>query len=338
MKQKPNPEILSYLKCCLRNLQNEEQNAYLDAYVTKETEKKMQRALKAAGQKEFDGPEAEWPSLFLSAEDWKQNPYYQNIRLDQVSDGGFRYEKEWIEGGYLFNAEAIQDDPDRSCADWMKLRALDQDVEGIYLYQNDEDWMMCAPSEAYTNDPPAHKAHGKVLTFGLGIGYFVYMTMRNPSVSSITVVEKSPQVLDMFRKNLLPQFPDQVPLRLIEGDALDWFQKDALSEFDYIYTDIWRSSEDGLDWMEKLLEQDVPFLDQADFWIEDSCILPMRTLLVMAMYEWFTGVHQKTAPGWEARMKKTRTYLSSLDHIPDDPESLKTMLYDRMVYRNILSL
>lgn len=338
MKQKPNPEVLSYLNRCLRHLRKEDQNAYLDAYVTEETEKAMQKALKAAGQKEFNGPEEQWPSLFLSAEEWKKNPYYQNIHLDQVTAEGFRYEEEWIEGGYLFNADAIQDDPERSCADWMKLRALDQDVEAIYLYQNDEDWMMCAPSEAYTNDPPAARAHGDVLTFGLGIGYFVYMAMLNPAVRSITAVEKSPQVLAMFRENLLLQFPHQVPLRLIEGDALDWFQKETLSQYDYVYTDIWRSSEDGLDWMEKLLEQAVPEPGKADFWIEDSCILPMRTLLVMALYEWFTGKHQKTSPGWERRMDKTRKYLSSLEKVPDDPEQLKTMLYDRMVYRNILSL
>ncbi len=338
MKQKPNPEVLSYLNCCLKHLKEDGQNAYLDAYVTKDTERAMQKALKAAGQKEFDGPEEQWPSLFLSAEEWKRNPYYQNIRLDLAAGDGFRYEKEWIEGGYLFSSDAIQNDPERSCADWMKLRALDQDVEAIYLYQNEEDWMMCAPSEAATNDPPALKAHGDVLTFGLGIGYFVYMAMQNPAVRSITVVEKSPQVIAMFRKNLLPQFPDQVPLQLIEGDALDWFRKETLAQYDYVYTDIWRSSEDGLDWMEKLLEQTVPGMEQADFWIEDSCILPMRTLLVMALYEWFTGRHQETAPGWQRRMKKTRKYLSSLKQVPDDPEQLKNMLYDRMGYRKILSL
>ena len=154
----------------------------------------------------------------------------------------------------------------------MKLRAMDHNFDALYLYQDNMDWMFDAPSEANTNDIPAQRAHGKVLTFGLGIGYFLYMAIQNPNVEEVTVIERSKEVIAMFRNFILPQFETTKPIHLIEGDAFDYFNQDYLSNFDYIYTDIWQSSQDGLPLITELLEQCYLPKEKADFWIEDSCL------------------------------------------------------------------
>ena len=70
--------------------------------------------------------------------------------------------------------DEIQDDKDKELKDYMTLRAYRDNVEIPFLKQKDKEWMMASISEFRTNDPYAKMAHGKVLTFGLGIGYFVY--------------------------------------------------------------------------------------------------------------------------------------------------------------------
>ena len=94
--------------------------------------------------------------------------------------------------------------------------------------------MLDAPSEANTIDSYAKKATGAVLTYGLGIGYFIYMAMLNPNVESITVIENSMEVIQMFESYLLPQFP-KLPLTIIHGDAFNYHNEKYLDNFDYVF-------------------------------------------------------------------------------------------------------
>ena len=49
--------------------------------------------------------------------------------------------------------------------------------------------MLVTPNEVETMKEAIEKAHGKVATYGLGLGYFPYMTSMMDSVESVTVVE-----------------------------------------------------------------------------------------------------------------------------------------------------
>lgn len=338
------PEIEAWLNTCRDNILYDEKAEFLGAKVTKAGEKKLQRAMSEAGFAEFQGPESEWPSLFLSADEWESSPYHSTVRLDWIKDSSFYYETRKIAGRELFNSDCIQKDPERSLNDWMKLRAMDRNFESIYLYQtskeedtDDTDWMMDAPSEAVTNNRPAEKAHGNVLTFGLGIGYFVFMAMRNPAVKSITVVENSPEVIAMFRRFLEPQFPQDVPLYINEADAYEMFTEEFLSDFDYIYTDIWLSSEDGLASIDRLLSQYNPPFEKADFWIEDSCFEVMWTLSVLYFESLVYGEAADVSETAQYYMDKIRRYYENIDETVDDVERLKFLAYDTKTIRSILA-
>lgn len=337
MKIQLTNEIASFLDRCRYNIMNDDKNAFVGMHVTKATEKSIQRELQEAGFAEFE-EEDKWPSLFLSKKEWEQTPYHANVSLDMIKDSHFSYEKCKVAGRELFNVDAIQKDPNRELNDWMKLRAMDSNFEAIYLYQDDQDWMIDAPSEANTNNIPASKAHGKIVTFGLGIGYFIYMAMLNPKVKEITVVESSQEVIAMFQRFLLPQFPQNIPLHIIHGDAFDYFNQDFLQQFDYSYTDIWLSSQDGLQIIQQLLQQYNPPLQACDFWIENSCLEIMWTLIFMYFDSLAHQTEIQVNPQYKKEMQKIMHYFSNKDITLNTVDQLKFYMYDTQTIRNILAL
>lgn len=338
MKIECTKEITSFLDRCRYHIYNDEKNDFLGMHVTKSNEKKVQRMMHDAGFAEFSGKESSWPSLFLSVKDWEQSPYHANVSLDMVKDGHFSFETERIAGHELFNADCIQKDPKRELNDSMKLRAMDANFDAIYLLQDDEDWMLDAPSEAATNNVPAKKAHGDILTFGLGIGYFLYIAMENDKVTSITVVEKSEAVIAMFNRFLWPQFPHNKPVKIIQGDAFEMFNEKTFNSYDYIYTDIWKSSNDGLITIEKLLQLYLPPYEKASFWIEDSCFEIMWTLIFL-YFDALAHHHKPSVnPAYASEMKKIRLYFEGIHETLSQPEQLQFYMYDTETIRKILSL
>ena len=335
MKIQKNKEIEQYLKRLKTNIYQNTQNDYLDCYVDIKDEKKSKKELLEAGQQEFmDSPS---PSLFIDADMWNNNPYVKNISFSNIKDKQFSYRKVLIEKGYLFNADAICDDKDKELKDWLKLRTLNKDIEALFLYQNNKEWMMAVPSESLTNDPYALKAHGKVITFGLGIGYFTYMALLNKNVESITIIEKSKEVIKLF-DSIKSNFPRNDKIQIINGDAFDYFNENYLSDFDYIYVDIWKSSDDGRVIIEKLLEQYNPPYDKCDFWIEKSCLNVIRTLIYLCYDEIYYHKKNKVVKEYDSLMNKVRTYFKNLDLEVKDTNTLKEIMYDYKTIRNILAL
>ena len=86
-------------------------------------------------------------SLFLSSSEWAESPYHSSISLDLIKDENFSFETVRTAGRELFNADAIVKDPDRELNDSMVLRAMDRNFDAIYLYQDDDEWMVDAPRD-----------------------------------------------------------------------------------------------------------------------------------------------------------------------------------------------
>ncbi len=200
MKIKRTQEIDQFFNRCLHNIQNESKNNFLGLVVSKETEKDIQKKMKKAGFFEYSGNSDKWPSLFISSKEYMNRPYHKAIKLDKIISDEFTYQTQMVNANELFSLSSIQFDPNRELNDSMRLVALDEPMEVTILYQHNEVWMLDVPSEAETIDPVAKKAYGNVLTFGLGIGYFPFMAMLNPNVKSITVIEKSKSVIELFNQ------------------------------------------------------------------------------------------------------------------------------------------
>jgi len=339
MKIKRTQAIDQFFNRCLHNIQNESKNQFLGMTITRESEPKIQQALKKAGFIDFNGPKESWPSLFISAKEYQNSPYNKSIKLDKIQSQGFRYQVETINPNELFSISSIQYDPKRELNDSMRLVALDESYEAAFLYQNDEVWMLDAPSEAETINPYAKKAYGNVLVFGLGIGYFPFMAMLNPNVKHITVIEKSKAVIDLFNEFIKPQFPQNISFDIIESDAFDYFNESDINDYDYVFVDIWQSNNDGLLLIEKLLENFLPDFNKVDFWIETSCFEVMPTL----MYYYFESLSRNKTfkpedKDYRRITQKIDFYFKSIDQIIDNEESLKEYMYNSRCHREILSI
>ncbi|QOR55576.1 MAG: hypothetical protein UMS36scaffold28_66 [Phage 59_13] len=69
------------------------------------------------------------------------------------------------------------------------------DFEVVQLKQSGGTWMSDCYQEMFTLAPAIDRAYGDVLIGGLGIGYSFQKMFRKPEVRSITVVEKSRDVM-----------------------------------------------------------------------------------------------------------------------------------------------
>ena len=94
-----------------------------------------------------------------------------------------------------------------------------------------ELWMWDVPSEIEDQKEIAAQAHGDVLVAGYGMGVVQKFLADNPSVTSVTTVEISPEVIDECRR-VFGQIHGQV---IVE----DFYGYDTNKRFDCIVGDIW---------------------------------------------------------------------------------------------------
>ena len=339
MRIKKTKEISSFYKRCKANIIQDYKNDFLGMVVTKENEQEIQEELSKAGFAEFQKPKHEWPSLFISTDEFISSPYHSHVSINHIKDEDITFYKEIIPSNQLFNASSIIYDDNKELNDWMKLRALDKPYEATVLKIADDVWMLDVPGESNTMDAFAKKAKGDVLVFGLGIGYFVYMAMLNQNVTSITVVENNKRIIELFMKHLYPQFPKGVKLNVIHDDAFNHFNQDVIKDYDYVFVDIYQSSDDGFIMIEQLLEQYLPPFEHVDFWIESSCFEFVPALILFyfeaVTYDREIG-HQN--PFYHRIMMKIDYYFSGKDLYIENEEELKDLMYNHQIIREILSI
>ncbi len=140
------------------------------------------------------------------------------------------------------------------------------------VLQEGRIWMTVTPNEVETMREAIARAHGNVLAYGLGLGYYIYMVSCKSGVGSVTVVDCDATVIRLFENHLLPQFPFRDKVRVVCDDAYRFAeQRMAGGGYDCVFTDLWHDVSDGVPGYlrMKCLE---PLLPGADFsyWIEKS--------------------------------------------------------------------
>lgn len=104
--------------------------------------------------------------------------------------------------------------------------------EYVKLTCRDEVVMSNTPMEQRTCLPFLAHAHGHVLVGGLGLGMILLAVQDSKLVKSITVVEKSKEVIDMIAH----QLPLNDKVKIIEDDIFT-YKPDR--KFNTIWIDIW---------------------------------------------------------------------------------------------------
>lgn len=93
--------------------------------------------------------------------------------------------------------------------------------------------MSDTPAEAHEHAVLYYKAKGHVLVSGLGMGFGLQAVLTKPEVASVTVIEKSEDVI-----KLVAGFFDDKRLSIINADALEW-RPEKGARFDVVWHDIW---------------------------------------------------------------------------------------------------
>ncbi len=124
----------------------------------------------------------------LNANEFYNNPYYKNIKLPikKVGNSELKYEKYKAFEGFICN-DILKDSNGRQIP---QIGYFDGEFEYPAILENNRLWMSITPNEIETMKEPIDRAVGKVLTYGLGLGYYAYMVSEKDNVDSITVVEK----------------------------------------------------------------------------------------------------------------------------------------------------
>lgn len=226
------------------------------------------------------------PSVrMLDASRYTENPYYKNIKIDNIKDGAWEFKQE----SYPAYRAVI-------CHDMMLLDGF-REVPPLGFFpeefrfpavlEDGNEWMTLTPVDLDTSDEAIDAARGRVVTFGLGLGYYAYMCQRKPEVESITVVERSPDVIRLFREHILPQFEHPEKVRIIESDAFDYAERIMPTEgYDVAFVDTWRDASDGAPMYERMkpleaLSPKTRFL----YWIENFLISRKRAMLFAKISE-----------------------------------------------------
>lgn len=214
----------------------------------------------------------------LNPKDYYGNPYYNKIKVNNIIDNNWdlKYQEYEQYEAFIYKNQDINE--------LYKVRPsvgyFDKKFSYLTVFQNGREWMAVKPNEIETMKEPIEYAKGNVLTFGLGLGYFAYMTSLKETVESITIVEKDQNVINLFKKYILPQFEYKNKIKIIDQDAYTFYDNLDDKTYDYIFIDIWHDVSDGLIHYLKFKESENRFTQtKINYWIESEIIIFLRGIM-----------------------------------------------------------
>jgi len=204
----------------------------------------------------------------LDPADYEADTYFQAVRPICGENAGIDLVYERIEPMELFVADDFQVDGQGRVLP--QLGWFDRPFAFPAIREDGRVWMTVTPNEINTIQPAVRESRGKVLTYGLGLGYYAFHCLLKEEVTSVTVVEKNPAVIDVFTRLLLPFFPRKEALHIIQADAFDYAANVMPREgFDTVFTDLWHDVADGIPLYQRMKALEVPG-PRYLYWIEKT--------------------------------------------------------------------
>ncbi len=225
------------------------------------------------------------PSVrMLDSRRYTENPYYKNIRIENISDGKWEFKQECYPAFRAMICADMIINPDHS--EIPPLGFFNEDFHFPAVLEDGNEWMTLTPIDLDTCDGAIERARGRVITFGLGLGYYAYMVSEKPTVEGITVVERSEKVIELFKKHILPQFSHPEKVRIVCDDAFVYAENTMPKEkYDFAFVDTWRDASDGAPMYERMrrlehLSPDTEF----SYWIEAFLISRIKAIKFEELY------------------------------------------------------
>lgn len=206
----------------------------------------------------------------LTAYEYVNDPYYKNIRIPNKVFGKWKLETKKYAPFEAF----VYDDLEMRRDGRLLPHIGYFDCETSYpcVSENGREWMTVTPNEINTMKKAIGNAHGNALTFGLGLGYYTYMVSEKSEVDAVTVVERDPEVIELFENIILPQFANRRKITVVNADAFEFADKNlGNGGFDHIFTDLWHDPSDGIDLYLKMKEKERLCHNAIfEYWIEKT--------------------------------------------------------------------
>ena len=151
------------------------------------------------------------------------NPYLKNIRFPDTATRHWKFTHYSYRPYEAFICNDI--DIDRNLREVPQIGFFRERFAYPAVEQDGREWMAVKPSEIETMRAPIEEATGRVVTCGLGLGYFAYMVSEKPDVTSLDIVERSEEAISLFERHILPQFPNKEKIRIIRSDAFGFLNE-----------------------------------------------------------------------------------------------------------------
>ena len=218
----------------------------------------------------------------LEANDYLSNPYVKAIKNVGKNK---KYALKYIdyEPYQLFAYDDIQM---KGYEEHSRIGYFANKFSYLALTQGNNIWMSLNPNEIETMKPYIAKAKGDVLVLGLGMGYVPFMMANKEEVKSITIVEKDPEIISLFKEFIWPNFVNKNKIKIMQDDAINYTKKN--NKFDYIFADLWHDPEDGLPLFVELKRID----RNIDCWLEVSLYQMLRRCMITLLEEQLNGLKE----------------------------------------------
>ena len=213
------------------------------------------------------------------------NPFYQQIKPKPVTKGKWQLGYETYSPFQAVLTGDVITNPIHHYLDSTPVGYFTDPFYYLVIKQQDVTWMSVTPFEINTMAPILEKVKGKIITLGLGLGYFASMAALKIDVNEVVVIEKDQQVIDLFLKHIYPQLPNKEKIKIIHEDAFQ-FLKTNKPRFDHLFVDIHHTAEDGLPIYIRMKQfEKLSSSGQWHYWLESSIISLFRRYMIIFLQE-----------------------------------------------------
>ena len=223
----------------------------------------------------------EWSIYESDINKYLNNPYYQRMKLLNIKDGDYELVTDTYKAYELFPYKDMDEEVD-TFIEANSFSFFEKDFKFLALNYKGVTWMSITPNEIETMEEAVKAATGKVIVYGLGLGYYPYMISLKNEVKEIVIVENDIKIINLFKKHILPNFEHQEKISIIHGDAFEYMEK--CDDFDYAFIDLWHDTFDGLELFLKAKKLEKPG-KKYFYWLESSFYLLLRRCFISLMEE-----------------------------------------------------
>ena len=216
----------------------------------------------------------------INVNKYRNNPYYKSIKLAYVKEGDYSIEVDHFEPYEIFAYKDMS--INENYEEINSLSFFKEKFPFLSINYKGTTWMSVTPNEIETMEKAVNEATGKVIVYGLGLGYFPYMISLKDEVKEIVIVEIDKEIISLFKKHLLPQFEHKEKITIINKDAFIYMQESH--SFDYSFIDLWHDPYDGIELYlkAKRLEKEN---QKYFYWLESSFYILLRRCFISFLEE-----------------------------------------------------